>query len=439
MPEKDIYGNPPYDHVGLITNHPTGDAFGRLRVSEPQALHDGKNIFGDDQKFWASIDNVVYGTNRTLFEDSKAVLDIEAPAGEGDYVGRITRQSFSYQAGRSQRALLTGIFDLNSRTVASDGRVALTYGLGDSMKYDTEYGKLPDNGIVFARILDSGTEETRIIIRRKRVNLYNIERSEWGDQLNGKGPSKITIDWSKAQISDLDFEWLGVGRLRFLLNIDGRAVPFLTINNANKTDVDQAPYMLNPNLRIFYGAFARGGSSESSRAVNVQICSTVQSESGSTFLGVKRSIIRETPVSVSTDWRSILGVRIASDKIGTIAKLFGAQLFTEDVARFLWVISINPSLTLGEETWNDLYQSNLEYSIDINAPLTEGPNSIGTVVAASFQQTSSALRSPSEEKFESLLNLGHDGYDNPDEIHILVKTLAASDDFNAIIDIEEGY
>ena len=62
-----------YDLVAIYGNNAGADAFGRLRVSEPQALHDGKNIFGDDPKFWASTRNVVYGTLRTIFEDANAL------------------------------------------------------------------------------------------------------------------------------------------------------------------------------------------------------------------------------------------------------------------------------------------------------------------------------------------------------------------------------
>jgi len=429
-----------YDLVAIYGNNAGADAFGRLRVSEPQALHDGKNIFGDDPKFWASTRNVVYGTLRTVFEDAKAVLDVEAPATTDDYDGRITRQSFSYQAGRSQRTLLTGIFNVNAYDVASDGSAVLTYGLGDSMKYDSTYGKLPDNGIVFVREKINGVENTRVLIRRKRATLYNKPISEWTDKLDGKGASKITVNWAKAQITDLDFEWLGVGRLRFSLNIDGQPVPIFEINNANNTDIDASPYMLMPNLRVFYGAFAKGGATESSRAQTVQICSSVQSESGSTFLGVKRTLRRSAAAtSVGTTFTSILAARIATDKIGTIAKYFGGGVFTTDTTNYEYAVVINPILTNNNETWDSQYLSNVEYSSDINDAVTAAANSTGIILNAGFASSTNQGRTFAKEKFDSALNLGHDGYDNPDEIHLLVRTLSGTASFWGLLDIEEGY
>lgn len=71
------------------------------------------------------------------------------------------------------------------------------------------------------------------------------------DPLNGRGPSGMTIDTTKLNVFQIDFRWLGAGRIRFMIEDGGtgQLFPFHEILYANK---NTAPHLSNPSLRIGY-------------------------------------------------------------------------------------------------------------------------------------------------------------------------------------------
>ena len=57
------------------------------------------------------------------------------------------------------------------------------------------------------------------------------------------------LDWSNANLMMVDYQWLGVGRVRFGLNISGQTVYFTEHNCANN---EPNVYMSSPNQPIRY-------------------------------------------------------------------------------------------------------------------------------------------------------------------------------------------
>jgi hypothetical protein len=102
-----------------------------------------------------------------------------------------------------------------------------------------------------------------------------VPQSEWNiDPCDGTGPSKFNINISKTQLIYIDFQWLGVGRIRCGFVHDGVIVLAHEYYCSNElTEV----YMSNPNLpvrcEIRNTGTTAGGSMD-------QICSTVMSEGG---------------------------------------------------------------------------------------------------------------------------------------------------------------
>lgn len=77
-----------------------------------------------------------------------------------------------------------------------------------------------------------------------------MAQSAWNvDKLDGTGASGITVDPTKSQIFVFDFEWLGVGRVRTGLVVDGKIYYFHYFSHANVTNV---VYMSTPNLPLRY-------------------------------------------------------------------------------------------------------------------------------------------------------------------------------------------
>jgi hypothetical protein len=75
-----------------------------------------------------------------------------------------------------------------------------------------------------------------------------VFQSSWNvDVLTGSGISSVNLDITKAQILALDFQWLGIGRVRCGFDIDGEIVwahQFLTANAST------SPYMTTPVLPL---------------------------------------------------------------------------------------------------------------------------------------------------------------------------------------------
>ncbi len=75
-----------------------------------------------------------------------------------------------------------------------------------------------------------------------------VNQADWNlDKLDGTGRSGITLDITKAQILFIDFQFLGMGRVRCGFDIDGVIDYVHEFRNANNLDV---PYMQSGTLPI---------------------------------------------------------------------------------------------------------------------------------------------------------------------------------------------
>jgi hypothetical protein len=117
----------------------------------------------------------------------------------------------------------------------------------------------------------------------------SYEQSAWNvDKLDGTGASGITLDLTMGQIFWLDFQFLGVGIVRFGFEING--VPYLChqINHANLTATQ--PYMATANLPVRYELVNTG--TASATATMACICAKVDSEGGFEPAGIQYSASR---------------------------------------------------------------------------------------------------------------------------------------------------
>lgn len=72
------------------------------------------------------------------------------------------------------------------------------------------------------------------------------------DTLDGNGPSGMVLDTQKLNVFQIDFRWLGAGRLRYSIeDPNGLMIPFHEIRYSNLNTV---PSISNPSMRIGYAA-----------------------------------------------------------------------------------------------------------------------------------------------------------------------------------------
>jgi len=288
----------------LGTDNAVGDAFGRVRVADPVTIFDSQLQYDKQPLLW---DEKIVGSSASTHLPNESAVDMAVTTADGDSVIRQTRDYHRYQPGKSQFILCT--FVLGS---PQDGTTKLV-GYGDG-----------NNGIFVGQ--DGGG--TFVLLRSSNTGTASdarkVYQQDWNlDTLLGNGPSGLTTDWTKTQISVTDLEWLGVGRVRVGFNINGVTVYAHEFLNAN---IQDKVYMTTANLPVRY-EITNSQAVASSQTLK-QICCSVISEGG----------IDETaayPFSVE-----LVDVSVPNGAVNAIV-IFAARVVTQ--------ILYNPTITGG--TW----------------------------------------------------------------------------------------
>lgn len=262
--------------VALVGDDSSKDAFGRLRVANLNTIFDSKNIHTLHNDVWLS--DISGGGSSITHLSDEAAVQLEAGTGATDYVVRQTGPYWPYTPGHSRLVTMTGVLGAQKANV------------------DTRIGYFDDDDGLFFEM--SGALGP-ILVRRTSVSgsvanafVPQFETAEgagdgWNrDTLGGEGgasnPSGITVDFTKTQIFMIDFQWLGVGRVRYYLDIDGIAVCIHEMNHANSLE---EVYMATPTLPIRYEV--RNTAATASATSLKEICSAVATEGDLTASGTE--------------------------------------------------------------------------------------------------------------------------------------------------------
>jgi hypothetical protein len=278
--------------VQSVNDEDQSDSFGRLRVSNLQTLFDSTLQYGKNDRFWYESVSGAGASSTHLPDESSVRLRVGTVSGEKVY--RRTNRYFRYQPGKSQNITMTGTLGSGKANV----RRRIGY-------FDDE------NGVFFE--LDGTT--LYIVLRSNATGSVvdtRVAQSSWNrDPLDGTGASGFTLDTSKANIFAFDLQWLGVGRVRYSVNIDGQSIFVHEIDNANE---NTTVYMTTANLPLTYEIENTG--TAASQSDLLQICSSIQSEGGSAEYDLAGRIFSQfnlTEKSINASgWYPIIAVRLKS-------------------------------------------------------------------------------------------------------------------------------
>ena len=377
------------------------DAFGRLRVSDPLTIFDSKQTLDNAPLFWD--DSEVSGATTTSTHSTATASSTMGVA--ATTAGKRVRQTFmrfNYQPGKSQNIYMTGVMDL------SGGGTGITRGIG---MFDD------NNGLFFQD--DEGT--MKVVVRSKTSGSAvdtKVTQASWDDPLDGTGASGITIDWTKTQVFAIDFEWLGVGSVRFCLVIDGAVVNVHTVKNANNLAL---VYMSTPCLPLRYEIDNDGTGAASTM---MQICATVISEGGISRLGALRyKSTGGTHIDCNTadTAYALVAIRLKAAALEATVLLEGVSVLAETNDDFEWFLALNPTVasavTFGDET-NSTVQSAVGESANPSLSTITG----GTMIQGGFADASSGITFP----LANALRLGSTISGTPDEIYLCARPLSAN-------------
>lgn len=234
------------------------DAFSRWRVSEPNYVFD-TNFQYDLQPLVFEAVTAETGATVTHDATNRNALMTFSNTTTGGKAYMQTYEWFRYQAGRSQMALLTFNF---------------MGGVADTLKF-VGYGD-GNNGI---QLELNGTQPRLALYSDTAKGDEFVNQADWNiDSLDGNGPSGLDLDFTKTQILIIDFQWLGVGRVRVGFDVDGLVYYCHEFKHANYQEV---AYMQTANLPIRAGMTCTGTVSTTMRF----ICASVSSEGGETDVG----------------------------------------------------------------------------------------------------------------------------------------------------------
>lgn len=320
------------------------DAFGRERVSEPHTIFDSKMVTDDQPLFY---DEIINGTATAEFIPGDAAVNMTVLA-DGDYAIRQTFMRFDYQPAKSQRIFLTGI--LGAPVLNTESRIGYF-----NTDFTAPYTGSRD-GLYF------GVDGTELYVAISHNGVENrIPQSEWNvDKLDGTGESGITIDLESVQIFTMDFEWLGVGRVRYGFVIDGLIYYCHYENHANVAG-ETTVYMSSPNHSVRYEVYSTGGEKHIKH-----ICASVQSEGGVEPSGVTRSISRGiSTVARTTDLGGLIFFRLKQTSACTTVAPdnFSTLCTSNNAANYRYSMILNPTIAGDALTWIPVANSAIEYAL----------------------------------------------------------------------------
>jgi len=409
----DRYGN--IGNCGVAgTGAVGGDAFGRMRISQPLTLFDSSHRYRDNN-LW---DSLIVGTGSTVgFVTAQGLVNIGIGTTAGCSVIRETTKVFSYQPGKSLLVLNTYVPAAPKENL----RQRIGYFGADNGMYFEINGTTP---YFVERSLSTGTQT-------------EVAQDDWNiDKLDGTGVSGVTLDITKAQILWMDIEWLGLGTVRMGFVIDGQFIHCHSFHHANFIE---STYITTASLPLRY-EIANTGITTSSSTLK-QVCSSVISEGGYELRGLQQAV--NTPITAPVDLPTpagthypVISIRLKSspNRLDAIVILTALSILgTGNGPFYNWQVKASATTTGG--TWVSAgVDSAVEYKI--------GGTSVtgGRVLASGFfssnNQSSTSVDILKEALFKFQLER-NSLTGTPYELTLVVASDTAGADVYGAMDWEE--
>jgi hypothetical protein len=316
-----------------VTADPRADAFGRSRVSDPFTLFDSQFEYGKQPLLW---EDVVSGTGSVAHSIVSGQITLTTGgAASGARAMRRTKVYHRYNPGKSQLVKLTGIpHSAGSMAGAAESRV----------------GYFDDNDGIFFGIDATGPFWS---LRSSVTGAVVEERAYHGDwNLDNVANDvasvmELILDTQREHIVVIDLQWLGVGRVRCGLQINGFLIYCHQFLHANRT---VRPYMRTANLPLTYEVVNAGAAG--ANVSMTQVCGVVESEGGENAAGGIQFCASTKGATVSAAnavaLTPILSLRLV-DKFGGLT--YRGHVLINQLALLVatnpmyWEVLWNPTLT----------------------------------------------------------------------------------------------
>lgn len=363
------------------------DAFGNARYSESIKVAQHIFIYGDNaSKYY---DETISGaTVAPVYTDSSLKLEVTDQI--NSRITRTSNQYYPYNPGVGTEIMMSLRSGDNGKT-----GVIRRWGLFDD-----------DDGVFFQL---SGTAFQVVNRNSATGSIVDtiVEREDFnGDPLQDSTIHSYAIDFSKYNLFWIDFQWLGVGRVRFgTFAPDGRKVIIHTIENPNQHTV---PYMKRGTLPFRIEMFNESNTASSSEMK--LICADITRQNNNAkYEGITHDHDSDDIVSLnSTGYTPIISFRPLQTFNGltnrTTVIPIDFEIFSDNEAIEIEIV-LNPTLSGVSWSQHHPYSST---EVDESATSYTG----GTRFATFFAPAGISLREL-EEDLRYAITLNADGVTQP--------------------------
>lgn len=405
-------------------NTPDIDAFGRTRVSQVTTQADFKQLHDNLPLF---IDTELNGSASSTHTATNAETEI-ATNNSGDWVVAQTKQRFNYQSGKSQEIFMTlHSFGLEANVVKRIGYFSSS--VASPFDADLDGFWFESNGTTFDFVSSkTGTETSR------------VSRADWYDPMDGTGESGLDFGTLDGNIiNQFDFEWLGLGRIRFVFVSGGNrylvhSVDFVNGSKRQTTEgwvmIDanfKGVYMSSPNQPLRWEVRQTGVGSGSM----CYICSTVGSEGSINKVGKVLSVDNGTThINATNNSRIYLihAIRLNSAKLDTVIDILDLTFLATTNDDYLWSVRLNPTISSGTVTYSALTDSSLDHALGNGQYLTGG-----TVLKAGYIEGNRG----GITSVDNAIKIGAKIDGTPDELMICVQPITNGLDILGSLNFKE--
>lgn len=315
------------------------DAFGRLRVAQVTNLLDIKHVYDKNP---LQVNEVTAGTATSVFDQQYARVRMSTSA-NNDYVIRQSKTHPIYQPGKGQlfEASFSN-FQLETNVIKRVGSFQSTTGSPYNSVFDGYF--LESNGV---------TNVISFQLWRSGTTVFSAATTVWDDTIFN--PTGLT--WSNTNLMMVDYQWLGVGRLRFGMNLSGQTIYFAEHNCANN---EPNVYMSSPNQPIRYEIRQVGVGS----GYFDMICSQTSLEGALNGLYSTVGVQHQTTTSLNTQDTKYpyIGYRLKQDYTSVTSQYNSLSILNTTNDNYLLTIEFNPTIST-TPTWIDIPNSPFQYAL----------------------------------------------------------------------------
>lgn len=379
------------------------DAFGRLRTAAVQNLVDIKHVYDKNP---LQVNEVTAGTATSVFDQQYARVRMSTSA-NNDLVIRQGKTHPIYQPGKSQlyQASFSN-FQLETNIIKRVGAFTTITGSPYNSVFDGYF--LESNGV---------TNEISFQIWRSGTTVYTAATTTW----NTNEFDPINLDWSNTNLMSVDYQWLGVGRMRFGLDLAGILIYFTEHNCANN---EPNVYMSSPNQPIRYEIRQVGVGSGYFDMICSQVCSEGALNGLYSTVGIQNST--SAALNSSGTKYPYIGYRLKESYKSVTSQYSSLSILNTSNDNYLVTIEFNPTLSV-TPSWTDIPNSPFQYSV-YNGTVTATITSPGHIMSSLIGESgTSALTTIKVD--DNQIRVGSNVNGTLDEMWVCITPLSANATF----------